>query len=645
MNFLLLTIILAPLLAALVTLALWQRLPRCGGWLTIAGTLVSFAALLVLAQTNLRLSTAWLTVGNFKLTVGLQLDGLSWFMALLVAGVSCLVNLYAVAYMKDEKGQPRFFALMSFFAGAMLALVLADSFVLLFMAWEIVGLASFGLIGFHYQEDEARRAARKAFLLTRTGDFGLLLGWLIVLNQTHTTNLSALLDATAQGAISQTTLTLIALLFFAASVGKSAQLPLTAWLPDAMAGPTPVSALIHSATMVAAGVYLVLRVFPVFAAAPLALNVVLWVGAATALFAALVATAQYDLKRVLAWSTVSQLGEMMIALGLAGPLAAAYHLAAHAAFKSTLFLTAGAIDHATGSRDLRKLGGLWRKLPLTAGVFAVAALALAGFPPFSGFWSEEKIVGRAIETNAAWAWLMLMLIFLAGVYISRAGLAVFAEWKGAPSPAAKKLQTLMLAPMILLGAAALGLGFALKATIERVLPFAAGGGANGFWRWGAIAASASGLLFGAWRVRAAGAAPAFGAFPLALAQWLQSATQMPARLATFGAQMLEQLEQTFDAGARAFFAAVMRLAFAAEQVEKNLDLAAETMGSATLQAANSTDFVEVKGFGKGIDWVAALFGRAGEGLRPLQSGRTYFNTMSLFAWVLLIGLLFVLIWR
>ncbi len=327
--------------------------------------------------------------------MGLRLDGIAYAAALLVAGISLPVLVYSTAYTAGEEGVPRFFAGMSFFVGAMLTLVLADSLLLLYAAWEWVGLASWLLIGFRFREEEARRAARKAFLVTRIGDSGFLLAWLLVLTTFGSTDLGALLTAAGDG-MPDGLGTLLPLLFFFAAVGKSAQLPLSAWLPPAMAGPTPVSALIHSATMVAAGVFLVLRLWPLFAASPAALQVILWIGGVTALLAALAATVQYDLKRVLAWSTISQLGEMMLALGLGAPLAAAWHLGTHAAFKSTLFLAAGAVEHGGGGRDLRCMGGLAKRLPWSAVAFAVAAVALAGIPPFSGFWSEDAILAAAV---------------------------------------------------------------------------------------------------------------------------------------------------------------------------------------------------------------------------------------------------------
>jgi NADH-quinone oxidoreductase subunit L len=598
----------------------------------------------LLAEVALLAEATWLAVGRFELAAGLWLNGLSWWTALLVASVCLLVTLYAVAYMRSERGLPRFFALMAFFAGAMLTLVLSSSLVLLFMAWEGVGLASFGLIGFWYGQDDSRDAAQKAFLMTRLGDFGLFLGWLLVLLLLGTTSIEALQSAAGGGKIASGTLTLLAMLFFVAAVGKSAQLPLTAWLPDAMAGPTPVSALLHSATMVAAGVYLVLRVFPVFEHAPGALTVVLWMGAATALAAALVATAQHDIKRVLAWSTVSQLGEMMMALGLGGPIAAAFHLTTHAVFKSSLFLCAGALDHEAGSRDLRGLGGLWKAMPLTAGVFGASALALAGFPPFAGFWSEEAILGAAQAHHAGWGVVMLALIFLAGVYIGRAGWAAFGDWPEAPSPDGGRPALAMLAPMLLLGLGALALGYALKAPVEHVLGFSAEPHTLGLWRWAAIAASASGLGLGALRVRAAGPVPALGGWAGRVAGLTDGLARIPARAGLLVAAAAKPLEQGLDALAAALGRGAQGAGGGAQRVEGGLDAGARGTAAATMQSAEAAEEAERKGFGDGLDAAAYALRRIGGQMRRLQTGQLPQYTFSLFVWVLLAGLLVLALW-
>ena len=641
----LLLVPIAPLLAAGGVLAFGRRLPRGGGWMATGILALSTAGLGVLGGSGtLQAEAVWLSAGRFELRTGLWLNGLSWWTALLVASVCLLVTLYAVAYMREEAGLPRFFALMAFFAGAMLTLVLSSSLVLLFMAWEGVGLASFGLIGFWYDQPGSRRAAQKAFLMTRLGDFGLLLGWLLVLLLLGSTSIEALHAAAHGGQIAAPTLTLLALLFFAAAVGKSAQLPLTAWLPDAMAGPTPVSALLHSATMAAAGVYLVLRLFPVLEQGPHALTVVLWTGAATALAAALVATAQHDLKRILAWSTVSQLGEMMMALGLGGPLAAGFHLTTHAVFKSTLFLCAGALDHAAGSRDLRELGGLWNVMPITAGVFGASALALAGFPPFAGFWSEEKILGAAQAHGTGWGLLMLVLIFLAGVYIGRAGWAAFGNWPDAPSPEGRRPTAVMLAPMLLLGLGAVAMGYVLTSPVEHVIGFSAAKHTLGLWRWAAIAASAVGLAIGALRVRTAGPAPVLGGWPKRVVSFTNRLARVPSRAAMRVASATNPLERGLDAGASELGQGALGAGNGAQRAEGGLDAGTRWFGAATMRTADATDAAERTGFGRGLDAAAYALRRAGRRLRALQTGQLPQYTFSLVVWVLLATAIVLALW-
>lgn len=641
----LLLVPIAPLLAAGGVLAFGRRLPRGGGWMATGSLALSTAGLGVLGGSGtLQAEAVWLSAGRFELRTGLWLNGLSWWTALLVASVCLLVTLYAVAYMREEAGLPRFFALMAFFAGAMLTLVLSSSLVLLFMAWEGVGLASFGLIGFWYDQPGSRRAAQKAFLMTRLGDFGLLLGWLLVLLLLGSTSIEALHAAAHGGQIAAPTLTLLALLFFAAAVGKSAQLPLTAWLPDAMAGPTPVSALLHSATMAAAGVYLVLRLFPVLEQGPHALTVVLWTGAATALAAALVATAQHDLKRILAWSTVSQLGEMMMALGLGGPLAAGFHLTTHAVFKSTLFLCAGALDHAAGSRDLRELGGLWNVMPITAGVFGASALALAGFPPFAGFWSEEKILGAAQAHGTGWGLLMLVLIFLAGVYIGRAGWAAFGNWPDAPSPEGRRPTAVMLAPMLLLGLGAVAMGYVLTSPVEHVIGFSAAKHTLGLWRWAAIAASAVGLAIGALRVRTAGPAPVLGGWPKRVVSFTDRLARVPSRAAMRVASATNPLERGLDAGASELGQGALGAGNGAQRAEGGLDAGTRWFGAAAMRTADATDAAERTGFGRGLDAAAYALRRAGRRLRALQTGQLPQYTFSLVVWVLLATAIVLALW-
>jgi NADH-quinone oxidoreductase subunit L len=350
---------------------------------------------------------------------GLRVDGLSATLLMVVTGVGTLIHIYSASYMshEDDAGYARFFAYLNLFAAAMLTLVLADSLVLTFVGWEGVGLCSYLLIGFWYTDPQKAFAGRKAFVVNRIGDFGFLLGVFSLIALFGTTRYEEL-QALARGIQAQAVipgglfagwtyqqaLTLALLCLFVGAAGKSAQLPLYVWLPDAMAGPTPVSALIHAATMVTAGVYLVARNAFLYALAPAALAVVMTVGAATALFAALIAFAQTDIKKVLAYSTVSQLGFMFIGVGSGLYWVGIAHLATHAFFKACLFLGAGSVMHGMGDEtDIRKMGGLWKKMPHTAWTFAIATLAITGAVPLSGFWSKDAILGAALESqNAAW---------------------------------------------------------------------------------------------------------------------------------------------------------------------------------------------------------------------------------------------------
>ena len=643
MSALLLAVPLTPLALALIILALGKRLTDGGAWLSAGATGVSLALLLILSGPQPSVTTQWLQVGPYTLTVGLSLDPLSYLLAVLVAGVGLLVGVYAVGYMAEEEGKPRFYSTLSFFIGAMLALVLSNSLALLFAAWESVGLASYLLIGFWYSQKGAKEAARKAFLMTRLGDLGLLLGWLLLLVTVGTTDIQTVLGAVDK-ALPLGTTTLAAFLLLLGALGKSAQLPLTAWLPDAMAGPTPVSALIHSATMVAAGVYLLLRLFPLFEAAPSVLTAIFWLGALTALFAALVATVQTDLKRVLAWSTVSQLGEMFFALGLGGAFAAAFHLSVHALFKSVLFLTAGAVGHVAGGYDLRKMGGLWRHLPLTAGVFAAAGLTLAGFPPFSAFWSEEAILSRAASIGPFAGAFFLLLIFLAGVYISRAGVAAFLSWPGAPQPVGERAEGAMIVPMILLAVLALGAGWVLVGRLESFLPFPKTPEAHTVWTLWAVAASILGLAFGSWRTLQHGPVPAFGSFPLGLEPSLNTLTAAPVvavRLVSVG---VNGLEQTLDRAVRGLATGTLSLARGFNRTEGGFDVGARVLAAATLNAATGTEEIEAAGFSRGGNAFARLFSRSGQVLRQSESGKLYLYTLVLFVWVAAVVVGGILLW-
>ncbi len=350
----------------------------------------------------------WIGSGAFRVELNFLVDPLSILMALVVSGVSGLIHVYSAAYMQGELYYKRYFTWLNLFVLMMLVLVLSDNFVVLYLGWEGVGLCSYLLIGYWFERETAADAAKKAFLVNRVGDFGLALGIMLIFATFGSVAFADVLPAApAALAALPAMATAIALLLFLGAVGKSAQIPLHVWLPDAMEGPTPVSALIHAATMVTAGVYLVARCHTLFEASGPALNWVIWIGVLTAFFAATVALVQKDLKRVLAYSTISQLGYMFLGLGAGAYGAAIFHLATHAFFKALLFLGAGSVMHAlSGELDIFRMGGLRKKLPWTFGTFLVGVLALTGVPLFSGFFSKEGILSGAFEHGALFPWLL-----------------------------------------------------------------------------------------------------------------------------------------------------------------------------------------------------------------------------------------------
>src|SRR6187549_1485866 len=368
-----------------------------------------------------RLAWEWLPSNGVSIaSVGVLADGDSTLMLILVALVAFLVQLYSLEYMHDEPPAAlgRYYTYHSLFAFSMMGVVLAPNLLQLFISWELVGLCSFLLIGFWYQKPEAARAAVKAFWTTKAGDVGLLIGIVMLWRVTGTFDLGELKTMVTSGAVPIEGLSLITFCINLGAVGKSAQFPLHTWLPDAMEGPTPVSALIHAATMVTAGVYLLHRT--VFLFPPDVLMVVAWIGAFTALLAAVLACVQDDIKRVLAYSTVSQLGYMMTAIGAGVSVAGFFHLLTHGLFKALLFLGAGAVIHAVGSNDLSRMGGLARRMPQTAIVFVVGTLSLAGIPFFGGFLSKEEILGSVWAGGLVGPFLLLMLVaFLTAFYMFR----------------------------------------------------------------------------------------------------------------------------------------------------------------------------------------------------------------------------------
>ena len=373
----------------------------------------------------------WFTVGNIEVDIGLLVDELTAIMLIVVTGVSLMVQVYSHGYMRDDPGYARYFALMSIFSASMIGLVIASNVLQLYVFWELVGVSSYLLIGFWFQRPAAAAAAKKAFIVTRIGDFGFLLAILFLffhnadyLNQNlNFLEIADVNAGAAAGVLTGGAATFLAIGIFAGAVGKSGQFPLHVWLPDAMEGPTPVSALIHAATMVAAGVFLVARFFPVFEASSDAMSTVAIVGAFTAIFAATMGLVMNDIKRVLAYSTVSQLGYMMAALGIGAYEAAIFHLFNHAYFKALLFLGAGNVNHATGTFDMRYMGGLRKAMPLTYIAMLVGGVSLVGIFPLAGFWSKDEILGHAFDgagsIDTAVFWLLISAVFLTAIYTTR----------------------------------------------------------------------------------------------------------------------------------------------------------------------------------------------------------------------------------
>jgi NADH-quinone oxidoreductase subunit L len=383
-----------------------------------------FIALAFHGQQHWPHSIQWLTVGNVRIDFGMVTDPLAILMLLVVTGVGSAIHIYSLGYMKGDPGFSRFFACMSLFTFSMLGIVIASNFIQIFIFWELVGLSSYLLIGYWFEKPSAAEAGKKAFLVNRVGDFGMMLGILLLWSLTGTFNFAELPGRVAQ--IPAGTLALIGALIFCGAVGKSAQVPLHVWLPDAMEGPTPVSALIHAATMVAAGVYMLCRVSWLILPSATALTLIAWIGGITAIMAATIAIAQNDIKRILAYSTLSQLGYMVMAVGLGGPTAAMFHLTTHAFFKALLFLGAGSVILALHhEQDIWKMGGLWKKTPITFWTFLIGTLALAGVFPFSGFYSKDEILLLAWNKNICLFIIGTFTAFLTAYYMGRECFVVF----------------------------------------------------------------------------------------------------------------------------------------------------------------------------------------------------------------------------
>jgi NADH-quinone oxidoreductase subunit L len=467
--------LLLPLVSAIAITLFTHRSRAPSSFISIAAVLGSFVcSCLIFTQHGISAREFnWIDFGGvFKVPFGFVLDNLSKTMLVLVSGVGSLIHIYSLGYMRDDEGKSRYFAALSLFMFAMLGIVLSNNFVMLFIFWELVGFTSYVLIGHWFERDAAADAAKKAFITTRIGDFGFMLGILMIWAATGSVVFAEIAPRLSILTNHPVFLTTAALLIFCGAVGKSAQFPLHVWLPDAMEGPTPVSALIHAATMVAAGVYMLVRVGFITQASQAALLVIAWIGTITAVLAALIATQQNDIKRILAYSTLSQLGYMVMAVGLASGEAAMFHLFTHAFFKALLFLAAGsAIVMLHHEQNIWKMGGLSRNLPITFVTFGAGALALVGCPPFSGFFSKDAILAVAYERNMPIFVAGLLTAFLTAFYVIRLVVVVF--FGKARSEIARKSNespAVMTAPLIALALLATLGGFAFFARNFLVLP-------------------------------------------------------------------------------------------------------------------------------------------------------------------------------
>ncbi|WP_276353510.1 NADH-quinone oxidoreductase subunit L [Cohnella caldifontis] len=458
-----------PAAAFAVLTAMGRGAGRGGAWIGTLASLASLVLSLMLAGQRLSGTAVeysnhfdWIRAGGFTLSLGYEVTNLTVLMLVVVSLVSFLVNLYSHGYMKDDERISTFFAYVALFSSSMLGLVLSYNLLTMYIFWELVGVCSFLLVGFYFRKPEAKAAAKKAFIVTRIGDIGLLIAILLLFwyMPNHSLDFTEIHNVfgTQTGVISMGITTLIALLIFLGAVGKSGQFPLHVWLPDAMEGPTPISALIHAATMVAAGVFLVTRTFDIFEASQAAMTTVAVIGAFTAIFAATIGLAQNDIKRILAYSTVSQLGYMMLALGVGSETGAMFHLFTHAFFKALLFLGAGSVIHAVHTQDIREMGGLGRKMKITAGTFGIGALALSGIPPFAGFWSKDAVLAAALEANPIYFIVGVIAAFFTALYMARLFFLVFA---GSPRGAshAHESPAVMTVPLLVLAVLAVIAGF------------------------------------------------------------------------------------------------------------------------------------------------------------------------------------------
>jgi NADH-quinone oxidoreductase subunit L len=472
MNFSPWIVLFSPFAAVIITALVTQKLRKLSSYISVAAVAISFIfSLAIFFGPDGSEGFNWIDLGTFRIEIGYLINDLTKLMLLVVAGVGFLIHVYSIGYMGEDRGRARYFSGLSLFMFSMLGIVLANNFIMMFIFWELVGVSSYILIGHWFDRDAPPAAGNKAFLANRIGDCGFMLGILLIWSASGTVTFEQLAQRWPALGPSPGFMTGAALLVFCGAIGKSAQFPLHVWLPDAMEGPTPVSALIHAATMVAAGVFMLARTFFLFQSSPMALTLILWIGLITSLLAALMATQQDDIKRVLAYSTLSQLGLMVAAMGLSNPQAGIFHLFTHASFKALLFLGAGSVIHRLHhEQNIWRMGGLQKKMPITFWTFLVGTLALIACPPFAGFWSKDEILASAGANIPAFL-AIAIVTFLTAFYMSRLFVVAFlGHPRSDHASHAHESPLVMTAPLVILSIAACIAGFPFIASAFIKLP-------------------------------------------------------------------------------------------------------------------------------------------------------------------------------
>ncbi|NLB88692.1 MAG: NADH-quinone oxidoreductase subunit L [Syntrophomonadaceae bacterium] len=585
-----------------------HKWPKISAYLSIACISVSFVLAVIIGggmfvageAITYEAAVKWLSMPGLEVDMGILIDGLTAVMLVVVTSIALLVQIYSIGYMDNDPGFASYYAYQSIFAAAMLGLVLANNFGQIFVFWELVGLASYLLIGFYFGRHSAREAAKKAFITNRVGDFGLLLGILFLQIIFGTLNFNGLAGEIA-GYANTGLLIVISILLLAGPIGKSAQFPLHVWLPDAMEGPTPVSALIHAATMVAAGVYLIARAFFIFSSTPEAMMVIAVVGGFTALFAATIAIVQNDIKRILAFSTLSQLGYMVMAMGVGAMTAGMFHLMTHAFFKALLFLGAGSVIYALHhEQDIWKMGNLSKKMPITTWTFVIGALALSGIPPLSGFWSKDEILLGAYAGGYTGLYILGTIVaFLTAFYMFR---LIFVAFFGPDNTEtqAKESPKVMTIPLIILAFMAIVAGFVGSPLMD--------------YRFGQIVTYA-------------------GAVHHEPSMIVMLISSFVAIAGIFLAWLVYKKQVINAADIKARFSGVYNLLYNKYYIDEIYQWLIKVFVDGTAKVLFWIDIYVVNGFVNGL---AALAGNAGRLLRYTENGQTQTYVVYMFAGVIVI---------